>query len=240
MLRTGRPPVLGTPEARLQVVETLLTGGTLAEAAKEIGTTVRTIHRFASLNAWFEAILTAATARADRAVVLADLATWEAKEPLEQIEFEKPEPVPTRVRPEKLPSSYPPPARAAPDAVLAVDPDLVVDADRDLALPSHALTRVDGPNLPPLTVANVLLLIWQTANDPSHPACSAAMRKIGEIAVAPVLRAQAQREKVGKRGPKGAIDVEASELGASGSRPVFIRMPKNDTEARGRGPGGTE
>ena len=227
-------------------------------AAKAIGTTKRSLDRYGETHPWYADILEAANARGMRAVILANLEGWEAfeagdgEQPGPFVWDPPPPPPSTPTEPEVLAASYRPRAsrdvrdvrdphgRADGDGVLAVDPDLVLDADRDLELPSHALTRVDEPDLPPLTIANVLALIWRTANDRTHPACPAAQRKIAEIAVAPLVRAQAQRERMGARTAKGAIDVEASELGASGSRPVFIRMPKNDTEARGRGPGGTE
>jgi hypothetical protein len=137
---------LGTAATRLMVIEAVIDLGTTRDAAEMVGIHERSIQRYAKANPWFDAILTSAMARADRAELLASLGQWADYEagtlsnppplfvptlppgpplpprepkPIPPKPAPPPEPVPKPKDPGRLPTSYvhAPPPRLPPTNV---------------------------------------------------------------------------------------------------------------------------
>lgn len=254
----GRPQVLGTAERRLRVIEAVLSTGDLASAAESVGIHERSIQRYARANPWFDKILTAALARADRMELLVALeqrARFEAGTVPEPPPFEavlplgpSVEPEPEPAAPDVLPASYVPkvPAHAEPvdpapvlvvgvelvgrtaAEFLGVDQDLVDDANKDLA-------RVGLPS-----VEDISAMVVNIANDRTHPACATVVRELIRGAFGPPQIAQARRilGEARRQRYMPTIDAVATEVPpppSSGRRTVFVRLPSNGSEAPGTG-----
>jgi hypothetical protein len=241
----GRPQALRAPQARLAVIEAVLDTGSVKSAATAIGAHERSIQRYAQANPWFDRILTAALARAERIELLAALeqrAAFEAGErvdepPLfEPVAPPRPVPAPPPTDPEILPTTYThvPTEAPASASVTTGDQDCqpggahaavaagLLGVDADLVVDQDRDLSIVG--LP--TTGELHRHFWTIAKDKTHPACAAINAGLLRIASGPILRAQAARDRREFiKSSKPVIDAEAT---AADVGLVVLVLPAKD------------
>jgi hypothetical protein len=96
----GRPSKMGEHRARVTVVEAVLGGKSLDEAAAGVGATVRAINRYMASNPWFRDVVEAARAGGERALLLEHCEAWDTLEPGSQPPVLPPTPAPAEPEPQ--------------------------------------------------------------------------------------------------------------------------------------------
>lgn len=223
----ARKSALDDQVARSAVLSAIRRGATIREAAQAIGTTDRSVHRYADRNPAFRIALNEAKAEGERQVaatigggLLDAVATMEAVE--------------NRA---KDPHIGPPTedARLA-GAVLGVDADLVASADA--AMP---VVVTEDVSVPPMTVHNVLAFCWKTMHDSKAPGGlrSTCTQVVAKVTFEPLTRAQRLRDEAQLRRQLAAESAGDGDLVVpvvdGGSRFTVV-LPSNGSEAPGRGP----
>lgn len=240
MARTaGRPQALRAAATRLTIIEAVLDTGSVREAAQAVGIHEKSVQRYAKANRWFDTILTAALARADRTELLASLEQWAEYEAGGLAEPPPlfvgtlppgpplpgpPDPVPDPKDAGALPTSYvPSPAAAGPEPADSPLPPVLVrgvelvgrtaaeflHVDQDLV--DDANKDLARAGLP--GVEDIAAMIVAVVNDRTHPACAMAFRELVRIGVTPMQKAQARRllSELKREPAKPVIDAEATE-----------------------------
>lgn len=135
---------------------------------------------------------------------------------------------------------YRPPSKEATEFAEAIDigEDLIADAEFELPQVPAELEG-DASNelvkVPPLTPHNVLMWHWRCMNDKSEAAGvrSTSSQILAKVIFDPMLEAKRLRAA---RELKAALEAEQESTASQGSGVVFVEIPRNGSEAPGRGP----
>lgn len=201
---------LDDPDSRSAVLEILRSGASVGEAAEAIGTTRQSVYRYSKRFPAFAVAMSQAMTDGGRRKEV------------------------SRARP--IPAS--PPVEVSPETeeaaeAMGVDVDLVVQTD---AFVESDLAVVDKDGLGKLTTRSYLQLVWERAKDPSRTDAARWASLLAPVMFGPTLRAQERRDAVMAMTERKKLEAEQESKVTQGGGLVILEIPRNGSEAPGRGP----